>query len=333
MEVERKVEEVKKTLENKDSKSDQALFSFGLIGDVQFALDTRYGTNWTKTETRYFWDAINKLKLAVASWNKYPLDFIVNLGDLLDGRNRKAGTLDKAWKQCADELAKLKCKRRFDMVGNHELYCWGCQKNFPKELNVTNDEGRGWYSHQPSKGWRVVILDSFALSAIPGSENEKETLNFLKSKNPNIAGGSSDWRAGLPKEKLHYLPYNGGLGEIQRRWLDEQLGEASRLHERVIIFTHVELVRTRDFQDTLIFDNDELVKILRKYKGVVHTIFTGHHHDGGYIYVESLGVHSYNILCPLIVQEGLACHAVCHVLRDGSIKLEGFGAVKTISLL
>merc|ERR1719285_1254061 len=131
---------------------------------------------------------------------------------------------------------------------------------------------------------------------------------------------------------LHYVPFNGGLGDAQRQWLEVQLGYALKNSLRVIIFTHVEMVYTRTFQDTLLFDNEEVAKLLMRYKGVVHTIFTGHRHFGGYKFHENLKVHCYSILCPLVVQEGEACHAICHVCKNGNIELKGFGEVKSISL-
>jgi hypothetical protein len=132
---------------------------------------------------------------------------------------------------------------------------------------------------------------------------------------------------------MHYLPYNGGLGDVQRGWLAAQLEEASEIDERVLIFTHVEVVRTRKEQKTLLFDHEKVTKLLEKHKGVVHTIFTGHRHEGSYHFNEQLNLHCYSILCPLIVPEGIACHAVCHIHPDGRIDVEGFGEVSSMSLL
>jgi len=287
-----------------------------------------------QTETRYYQDAINKLKLAVSCWNTFSLSFCVNLGDIIDGRNRKAGTTEKAWKECSEEFSKLLCNRRFDMVGNHELYCWGSRQNMPKDLNIRDSKGCGWYAYQPTKGWRVLILDSFVQSVIVGSESREETLAFLKTKNPNdIENKNVEWTKDLPSESMHYLPFNGGLGEVQRGWMAAQLEEASRKDERVLIFTHVEVLRTRMGQKTLLFDHEEVTKLLEKYHGVVHTIFTGHRHSGTYYYHKKLKVHCYSILCPLVAAEGMVCHAVCHVQPDGRIEVEGFGEVNSMSLL
>lgn len=318
--------------ENDDKKSEEPLFSFGLIGDIQYALDVKVGENYTKTEIRYFHDAINKLRLAVDCWNKFSLSFCVNLGDLLDGRNQKAGTTEKAWKECFEILSKLRHKR-FDIVGNHELYLWADRKSMPAGLNIRGETGCSYYAYEPAEGWLVLVLDSFVQSAIPGSENEKETMAFLKSKNPNIGTKSTDWAKGLTPEQLVYMPYNEGLGASQCRWLNVQLRNASKNGQRVIIFTHVEMVRTRTHQQTLLLDHEEVAKLLGRYKGVVHSIFTGHHHEGGYSFHDMLKIHCYSILCPLIVQEGHACHAVCHVFKDGKIEIEGFGAVNSMSLL
>ena len=59
---------------------DKTLFSFGLVADVQ------YGNKENNVERkRYYKDAIGKLETCVANFNKLPLEFVINLGDIIVG--------------------------------------------------------------------------------------------------------------------------------------------------------------------------------------------------------------------------------------------------------
>ena len=108
-------------------------FRFGVIGDVQYAdVDDRYNHNWT--QRRRHRGALECLKRAVDSWNTEKLDFVVDLGDILDmvceGDKKKFDKLtreefrQKARDSVLDVWKLLKQPHILRCVGNHEMYLW-----------------------------------------------------------------------------------------------------------------------------------------------------------------------------------------------------------------
>ncbi len=75
-------------------KTNNILFSFGLIADVQYA-ETENASREILIQdkmckrTRYYRNSINLLKQAVVDWNSQELkpDFVIQLGDLFDANN------------------------------------------------------------------------------------------------------------------------------------------------------------------------------------------------------------------------------------------------------
>lgn len=121
-----------------NSKSNQRLFSFGLIADVQYAdIEDRF--NYSKTKIRYYRNALLSLQGAVKSWNESPedLSFVVQLGDLLDGFNLEKGKENSgaAAKLLLSELGRATAPVHH-VLGNHELF------NFTREELFE----RGFYS-------------------------------------------------------------------------------------------------------------------------------------------------------------------------------------------
>jgi len=305
------------------------LFSFGLIGDVQYAIDKEKGSSYDGKQVRWYRDSINKLEKAVDCWNSNEdIDFCVNLGDLLDSRNAKFGNTQVAFKDVEKVLKRIKCTRRFDMLGNHEFYIWRTRARLPEFLNVREGdtktgECKYWYTHTPAPGWRVIILDSFYLSMIDGSPTKNEAIEYIRRYNPNDLSFASDWFAGLEEKWYHMIPYNGGLGDPQLKWLENELRDMVKNGVKGLVFTHVPLTRRIKGDRNLIFDVDEIRDLFKKYP-CVKACFTGHAHDGFYYFDSDTGVHHYSIFCPILALPGNECHSIVHV-SDNCIRVEGFG--------
>lgn len=306
----------------------KSLFSFGLIGDVQYAIDQEKGLSFDGNQVRWYKDSINKLEKAVHCWNMNDIDFCVNLGDLLDSRNSKFGNTQTAFEHVEKVLKRIKCPRRFDMLGNHEFYIWRTRADLPEFLNVSQQdteagEMKTWYSYKPTPGWRIIILDSFYLSMIDGSPTKEETINLIRQHNPNDLSFSSDWLSGVEEKWYHMVPYNGGIGALQLRWLENELRDMVEKEERGLVFTHVPLTRRANGDRNLIFDVEEIQGLFKKYS-CVKACFTGHAHYGFYHFDSTTDVHHYSIFCPIIGYPGEECHSIVHV-SNTSIRVEGFG--------
>jgi len=305
------------------------LFSFGLIGDVQYATDKEKGFNYDGDQLRWYKDSIKKLEKAVECWNSNEqIDFCVNLGDLIDARNAKFGNTQKAFEDVEKVLKRIKCPRRFDMLGNHEFYNWDTRAKLPEFLNFSQEdiktgEVKTWYTYKPAPGWRVIILDSFYLSMIDGSPTKKETIEYIRRYNPNPLSFGSDWFTDLEEKWYHMIPYNGGIGAPQLKWLENEMKDMVENGDRGLVFTHVPLTRRVKGDKNLIFDVEEIQGLFKKYP-CVKACFTGHAHSGFYFFDSTTGVHHYSIFCPILGLPGDECHSIVHV-SDNCIRVEGFG--------
>ena len=76
------------------------LFSFGVIADVQYA-DCENRLDYKQENWRYYREALSRLKDAVHVWNSAPgghrVDFVLQLGDLIDGVNKRQGQQQVWW--------------------------------------------------------------------------------------------------------------------------------------------------------------------------------------------------------------------------------------------
>ena len=67
------------------SKARQWLFQFGAIADIQFAeVPDMYGFDGTRL--RRYSESVNYAQKAAEEWKEKDIDFILQLGDVIDGK-------------------------------------------------------------------------------------------------------------------------------------------------------------------------------------------------------------------------------------------------------
>eukprot|EP00906_Rhabdomonas_costata_P035051 RCo049275 len=66
--------------------SEQPKFRFGVIADVQYG-DFDDASNFDGDELRSYRSSLQAVREAVRSWNALELNFVAQLGDLIDGQN------------------------------------------------------------------------------------------------------------------------------------------------------------------------------------------------------------------------------------------------------
>ena len=86
-----------------------ALFRFGVIADVQWA-DVEDGYNFARTTRRCYRGALATLGVAVDWWLPMRLDFVAQLGDLIDGQNAQLGHSTSAMEAAVTQLRRLPCR-------------------------------------------------------------------------------------------------------------------------------------------------------------------------------------------------------------------------------
>ena len=167
------------------------LFSFGIIADVQYA-NVDDGYNYSRTKLRRYRNSVNLLADAIKNWNNMSPkpSFMFQLGDLIDGHNRRQGDSRKAWEKLTQLLSSFDGKV-FHTYGNHEYYNF-THKEMAQLLpamtlvgskdpdnDPENIAQRLRYSFSPHEMFQFVILDSYEISMLGYDKEEPE---YLKGK-------------------------------------------------------------------------------------------------------------------------------------------------------
>lgn len=294
------------------------LFAFGIIADVQYA-DCDDGANFDQSVKRYYRKSLDILKEAVDFWNQEPnLVFIAQLGDLLDGVNRRLGISEASLDDCLQEFDRCTCKRVYHLIGNHDLYNFD-RDTLHRRLG-TSPGGRSYYSFSPHRGWRFVVLDPYDISTIepihPSGVDVAREL--LRSNNPNdIDTPGVDWMAGLSGTDRRFVPFNGALGDEQLRWLETELAAADAAADRVVVLTHIPLHPGAGKPSCLAWNHDAVLEQLAAARGVV-AVLAGHDHEGGFAAAGGGGggVHHLTLASPLECAPGEVAYGAVDVYAD-----------------
>jgi len=288
-------------------------FLVGLIADIQYS-DREDGTDFSGKQKRYFRNALRITESAVSHWNAHGVSKVVQLGDVIDGLNAKAGASQTALRTVLGALEQCAAAERLDLIGNHELYNVRRADLPASGLNVAGPDGLTYRSVHLGPHWEAIILDPYehALIGVPDDH-----AGFLKAKeilaaqNPNVLAPAAgcDWFDGLPVERHRYVPYNGGVSQEQLEWLEGALLAAEADNRAVAIFTHVPLFRPATQPKTVVWNCEEVLAVLHRHKDSVMAVFAGHDHDGGYA-VDSAGLHHVTMNSPLTATPGTDCFAV-----------------------
>ena len=339
--------------------SERPLFRFGVIADIQYC-DCDDATNFAGTEVRRYRGTLSQTRSAVSLWNSLAdLRFVIQLGDLIDGQNAgKYGAglgfmssgagpqSEAALSRVTAELAGCKAPI-FHAVGNHELYNFDWA-GLRERLNIPSrgwriappdeaaDAAFGGFSWRPAEGWTFMMLNAYAVSieqpaGLPG---HAAAATILQQHNPQcyaaVREGKQgvDFFAGLDEARMRYVPFNGGVGRAQLRWLREQLAAARARGDRVVLLSHLPMYAPAASVRTLMYDADEVMDAVREEgRGAVVAVFAGHLHRGGYA-VDAQGVHHVTVQSPLNFDE---CFGWCDVYAD-KMDIVGRGGLPSRSL-
>ena len=265
----------------------------------------------------------------------YDVDCVVQLGDLIDGRCAK----NKDTYECLGRVLTLLGNAVaphgvYHIIGNHELY------NFSREELKSQkgawyggdrrQEGIFYYSKRV-KNVRMIFLDAFEISVMNGEGDDRteEAKSILRSNNPNVAlPGRVDWTAGLGRDKIRFLPYNGKFGVKQLAWLKAELQAVDAANEKALIFSHTAFCPGACSASCMTWDYDEALNIVQSSKCVL-ACFYGHAHKGGYTQDE-FEIHHVTLASPLESKE--ATFAVADFYED-RIVLRGNGRIPSRTLM
>lgn len=243
--------ETPRELHREPDTTGMPLFSFGVITDVH------YSTLKPTKGTRHYAASEAKVREAVETFEAAGVDFVVSLGDMIDGDIESYARIDA-------ELRRLPVPI-YAVAGNHDFtgpYGSDTQRRVMEELGL-RESG---YS-VVKRGWRLLFLDSNSCSTYARAAGTAD-----------YAEAAALFRSLQHAGRANAEHYNGGLGERQRAWLAGQLDEAERRGEAVICLTHMPLLPL-DGKFTL-WDNRQTAALLESHP-CVKAYLAGHHHAGG----------------------------------------------------
>lgn len=235
--------------------------AFGVVADVQYA-------DKSTAENRNYRQAINKLAACVDDFNSIRLDFVIQLGDIIDGPD--AGGRDM--EEILGVFAGIRTDT-YSVVGNHDF----AGANREEVLSLLGLE-RSYYDFERN-GWRFVVLDTTEIGVEAGWAKE--------NKNFRIA---EDMLTRLKEQNaVNAKCYNGAVSDEQKRWLEGVLRDASAKGQKAIVFGHGALLGKSKY---MVLNCDDVIEIFEG-SGSVVAYFNGHVHSDMYAF--SKGIHYFTI--------------------------------------
>ena len=283
-----------------------SLFRFGICADIQYvAADDDF--NFQKTKVRRYRQSLEIFREAVEHWHGLEdVKFALVLGDILDGKT----SIMKNQVSCLDEVLDI-CRRGassanrggsfssaagmayFPTLGNHDYYAFSRSElhaRLYRHIPGTSTT-KLYYDFSPHPAWRFISLDAYDVSLI-GASSETHRLQaaeLLSRHNPNDLNTVGTWFNNMPRDKYRFVPYNGGIGEVQLHWFAQTLADARQQKQRCIIFCHQPTLAPDKPQSVLW--NSEAVRDVMKASGNVALWIAGHDHDGQFNQCEDAVYH------------------------------------------
>lgn len=234
---------------------------FGLLADIQYA-DVDAAGN------RYYRNSLEKLDECVESLNSEKVAFTINLGDAID---RDFADFDPVMTR----LERLE-DRVFSTTGNHDYSGNEADDRIFDKLGMPSE----YYSFY-KKGWVFIMLNTNEISEYScGHTTYRERQLATMYDTIRSHGGHQA------------ASYNGGIGNMQFKWLHSELARAENSGKKVLIFTHHPLWPESGFTA---LNNTEILDMLDNYR-CVKAVFCGHHHVGDFAYFGNI---------PVITVEGM----------------------------
>ncbi|MBI5683916.1 MAG: metallophosphoesterase [Verrucomicrobia bacterium] len=267
-------------------QAEQPIFRFGIVADVQYADKPARGK-------RRYNESAEKLRACVADFKQQELAFVANLGDSIDGDAARSPA-DMAL--IAGIFRQLSCPVRH-VIGNHCL-------NVPRPALLKELGLKSPYYEFDRGRWRFLVLDGMdvSYSSPEGSKQAKEAKICLE-RNPKLS------------------KYAGAIGEKQMAWLREQLADAARQKQRVMVFCHHPILAAASSPGAILWNAAE-VEALLVQSGCVVAWINGHDHKGGYAVAN--GIHHLTVQGMVESPTGGTSYAIASVFAT-RIVIEGRG--------
>jgi manganese-dependent ADP-ribose/CDP-alcohol diphosphatase len=266
------------------NQGEKPLFSFGVIADVQYADVAPAGK-------RYYNLSAERLKEAYKTFAKNNVEFVVNLGDLIDRDAASYGPV-------MDIIGRSPLKT-WHVAGNHD---YTVENSFKKQLPVLGDKGYYSFVHN---GFRFIFL------------NGNEISTYAPVKKSEIREASEYLEAVRASGEKNGMEWNGAMSKKQVRWLAGQINDASEHGEKTFIMCHFP-VFPEDVHNLLNYR--EVLSILAN-SGNVASWFAGHNHAGNYGRLKNIHFVTFR---GMVETAAANSYAIVEVYAD-KFRVRGFG--------
>lgn len=271
----------------------EPILKIGLIADPQYQDAPTSGK-------RYYRESLWKLEEAIDTFNYYNVDFIQNLGDIINSEWRSFDSIIPIYNHVNPDI------ENYQLLGNHDFSVDSLQKmDILKTLSMPD-----YYYSYVRKDWRFIVLDATDYSYFANSLH-------------NYSIDKIDACYAKTEGKENHYKWNSGIGEKQQAWLKAELKTAESLNQYVIVFAHMPV---RPYHAATLWNSNDIVEILKISPKVVAFI-NGHHHAGGYVYEN--GIHYITIFGMLDTM--ISSYGILEIYKD-SLVLKGFGNQKSLTL-
>ena len=269
------------------------ILKIGLIADPQYK-------DAPKSGDRNYSESLWKLKEAIDTLNYYKVDFIQNLGDIIDNEWRSYDSIMPVYATISPGIES------YHALGNHDFSVDSIKK--PKILKTLGMPD--YYYSYVRKNWRFIVLDGtdYAYFSNALHKYSKDKIDALYAKTEG---------------KENHYTWNGGVGEEQKKWLKKELKTAESLKQNVIVFSHYPV---RPYHSATLWNRDEIVQILKGSPSVVAYI-NGHHHASGYAFENEI----HYVTLYAMVNTMLSSYAILDLYKD-SLVIKGYGNQKSMTL-
>jgi 3',5'-cyclic AMP phosphodiesterase CpdA len=262
------------------------------IADIQYADKDAHGT-------RFYRSGIKKLEQIRIETQREPLDFLIHLGDLVDGGHRNV-------QAPLSELERFPLKKYY-VMGNHDFA--DTEENVEKTRKALGLKSPSYYFFDRGN-WRFVAADSNTLGAY-----------FKPKQEPLKSEAAAAMKAAIDAKASYAKSWNGGIDKAQFAWLRSLLERSETEGKRVVIFAHTP---ARPLGPHIAINTEEIVSFLAKHP-CVKAYINGHNHRGGY---EEVGGVHYLTVSGLVETADIASYAILELYPD-RIEVLGHGNTPT----
>jgi 3',5'-cyclic AMP phosphodiesterase CpdA len=273
-------------------KEAQPTLSIGLIADPQYQdKDTRGKRNYRAS--------IKKLSIAIDTFNLKEVNFVQNLGDIIDHNWESFDSILKVYESLHPSI------ENYHLLGNHE---YGIDSIYMPSL-LTKLKMSNFYYSYVKKNWRFIVLDATDIAYYSNPIHKRSTLEIDEyfEKSDSL---------------LNRKKWNGAIGNDQLRWLKRELELAKRNKEKVILFSHIPLRPAMNVHN--LWNDKEVLEVINSYGHIV-AYFNGHNHAGAYDQFN--GVHFITMYG--MVESTNNAFGILEIFED-KLNLKGYGNQENI---